>query len=153
FISQAHMLSMLPPAMLKPGRLEMQAIADIYPRLLAALDAETEAWQHYEEQLHRELGRMQIVELLLFAGVLLAIAFLVFRPMLRSLREHMGALEELNTTLEHRVAERTGIAEARARELAQSESALRESDARIRSILENVADMVITVDNWGRIET
>ena len=153
FIAQAHTLAVLPPAMLKPGRIEFQAIGDSYPRLLAALDAETQAWQHYEERLHRELGRMQMLELLLFAGVVLAIALLVFRPMLRSLREHMGALEELNTTLERRVAERTAIAEARARELAQSESALRETDARIRGILENVADMVITVDGWGRIES
>ncbi|MGH6882917.1 MAG: hypothetical protein ACREFM_18490, partial [Hypericibacter sp.] len=97
FITQAHTLSMLPPTLLKPGRIEMQAIADSYPRLLAALDAETQAWQHYEERLHRELGRMQILELILFAGVVLAIALLVFRPMLRSLREHMGALEDLNT--------------------------------------------------------
>jgi PAS domain S-box-containing protein len=153
FILQAHTLSLLPSAMLKPGRIEMQAIADSYPRLLAALDAETEAWQHYEERLHRELGHMQILELILFAGVVLAIALLVFRPMLRSLREHMGALEDLNATLERRVAERTAIAEARARELVQSESALRETDARIRGILENVADMVITVDGWGRIES
>ena len=153
FITQAHTLSMLPATLLKPGRIEMQAIADSYPRLLAALDAETEAWQHYEERLHRELGRMQILELILFAGVVLAIALLVFRPMLRSLREHMGALEDLNTTLERRVAERTAIAEARARELVHSESALRETDARIRGILENVADMVITVDGWGRIES
>jgi PAS domain S-box-containing protein len=152
FIAQAHTLSLLPPGMLNPGRSEIKDIADSYPRLLAALDAETQAWQRYEERLHRELGRMQILELLLFAAVVLAIALFVFRPMLRSLREHMGALEELNTTLERRVAERTSIAEARARELAQSESALRESDARIRSVLENVADMVVTVDGWGRIE-
>jgi PAS domain S-box-containing protein len=153
FIADARVLAAFPATMLGPGRREISALLGSYDQLLAAFDAETDAWQSYESRLHRQLGQLQLLELLLFVAVLLGIVILVFRPMLRGLRQQMGALEELNATLEQRVAERAAVAETRARELAQSEAAMREHEARLRGILENVADMVITVDGWGRIES
>jgi two-component system, LuxR family, sensor kinase FixL len=47
---------------------------------------------------------------------------LVFRPMVNRVRHDMDALQNLNETLEERVAERTAVAEQRARELAASQA-------------------------------
>jgi PAS domain S-box-containing protein len=153
FIADARVLAAFPTTMLGPDRREISALLGSYAQLLAAFDAETGAWQGYEARLHRQLGQLQLLKLALFLAVLLGIVVFVFRPMLRGLRQQMGALEELNATLEHRVAERAAVAETKARELAQSEAAMREHEARLRGILENVADMVVTVDGWGRIES
>jgi two-component system CheB/CheR fusion protein len=62
-------------------------------------------------------------------------------------------LKTLNLTLEDRVALRTNEAEARATDLVRSESALRESEGRLRAIVTTAADAIITIDHQGSIES
>ncbi|MBM3889886.1 MAG: PAS domain S-box protein, partial [Verrucomicrobia bacterium] len=61
-----------------------------------------------------------------------------------------AALKELNETLEQRVAERTALAEARARELAVSEERLREQTRILQSILNSMGDGVVVRDEQMR---
>lgn len=82
---------------------------------------------------------------------------LVFQPMVRRVRAEMGALQELNDTLEHRVAERTALAEERAGKLAASEESLRRqaevlrvSETLYRSLVDNLPVCVIRKDRDGR---
>jgi signal transduction histidine kinase len=57
----------------------------------------------------------------------------------------------LNETLEQRVAERSAAAEQRARELARSESALRQQTSILQSILNSMGDGVIVADASANI--
>jgi signal transduction histidine kinase len=65
--------------------------------------------------------------------------------------EAQTALKVLNETLEQRVAERSAAAEQRARELAQSEAALRRQTSILQSILNSMGDGVIVADASGKI--
>ena len=60
-------------------------------------------------------------------------------------------LTVLNETLEQRVAERSAAAEERARELARSESALRQQTSILQSILNSMGDGVIVADASANI--
>jgi len=60
-------------------------------------------------------------------------------------------LTVLNETLEQRVAERSAAAEQRARELARSESALRQQTSILQSILNSMGDGVIVADASANI--
>jgi signal transduction histidine kinase len=60
-------------------------------------------------------------------------------------------LKVLNETLEERVAERSAAAEQRARELARSESALRQQTSILQSILNSMGDGVIVADAAANI--
>jgi signal transduction histidine kinase len=60
-------------------------------------------------------------------------------------------LRLLNETLEQRVAERSAAAEERARDLARSETALRQQTSILQSILNSMGDGVIVADAQGRI--
>ncbi len=60
-------------------------------------------------------------------------------------------LKVLNETLEERVAERSADAEQRARELAHSESALRQQTSILQSILNSMGDGVIVADASANI--
>jgi signal transduction histidine kinase len=60
-------------------------------------------------------------------------------------------LKVLNETLEERVAERSAAAEQRARELARSESALRQQTSILQSILNSMGDGVIVADATANI--
>ena len=55
----------------------------------------------------------------------------------------------MNETLEQRVAERSAAAEQRTRELMQSETALRNQTAILRSVLDNMGEGVIVADEQG----
>ena len=114
--------------------------------LVAAFEAETATWQRYAERQHQELQVLQVAGLGVFIALLLGLAGFVFRPMLYRLRAQASELEQLNRTLEDKVVERTREAESRA-------AALREQEARVRGILQSVADMVITTDEEGRVES
>lgn len=65
--------------------------------------------------------------------------------------EAQTKLRMLNETLEERVAERSAAAEHRARELSNSEAALRRQTAILKSILKNIGDGVMVADSQGRI--
>src|SRR3984885_2460382 len=65
--------------------------------------------------------------------------------------EAQSALKVLNETLEQRVAERSGAAEQRALQLAQSEAALRRQTNILQSILNSMGDGVIVADAAGKI--
>lgn len=114
--------------------------------LVAAFEAETAAWQRYAERQHQELQGLQLAGLGIFIALLFGLAGFVFRPMLYRLRAQTSALEQLNRTLEDKVVERTREAESRA-------AALSEQEARVRGILQSVADMVITTDEEGLVES
>jgi signal transduction histidine kinase len=60
-------------------------------------------------------------------------------------------LRVLNETLEQRVAERSAAAEERARDLARSETALRQQTSILQSILNSMGDGVIVADAQGKI--
>ncbi len=68
----------------------------------------------------------------------------VFRPMVREVKQNVGELRRLNETLEVRVAERTAVAEQRARKLADSE-------ALYQSLVESLPMAVVRRDLRGRV--
>ena len=60
-------------------------------------------------------------------------------------------LQELNETLERRVAERTAAAEERARELARSEEAVRETNETLGALFEAAPLAIIALDGKGNV--
>ena len=67
-----------------------------------------------------------------------------------SASEVQAALEELNRTLEQRVAERSAAAEQRAEQLARSEGACRDQARTLQSILDNILEGVVVADDRGK---
>jgi diguanylate cyclase (GGDEF)-like protein/PAS domain S-box-containing protein len=59
--------------------------------------------------------------------------------------------DQLNATLEQRVAERSAVAEQRAAELAGSEAALRHQSSILQSILDSIGDGVVVTDTAGQL--
>jgi PAS domain S-box-containing protein len=75
-----------------------------------------------------------------------------FSMTIRDITERKTAeqlLLAMNETLEQRVAERSAAAEQRTRELMQSETALRNQTAILRSVLDNMGEGVIVADEQG----
>jgi len=70
--------------------------------------------------------------------------------MARQVRTDVVQLNELNDTLEQRVADRTAMAEQRAEWLAQSEAALRESEELYSSLASHLPMSVLRKDRDGR---
>ena len=64
------------------------------------------------------------------------------RDLVTTLAEEKGATEELNQELMHEIVERGRI-----------EEGLRQSEARVRALIESMPDGIITIDDQGRIES
>ncbi len=60
-------------------------------------------------------------------------------------------LQQLNESLERQVAERTAAAEERARELARSETALRQTNAMLRTLIASAPLAILGTDMEGRV--
>ena len=146
FLDALYGLAESPEAALDEENVSYIRIQGTAPVLVAGFEAETAALQRHAERRHQELRILQVAGLGVFITLLLGLAGFVFRPMLYRLRAQTSALAQLNRTLEDKVSERTREAESRAAEL-------REKEARLRGILHSVADMVITTDDEGRIES
>lgn len=97
------------------------------------------------------LGRLASWTLASTIVLLLANGWLVFRPMVNRVRTDVVQLNNLNETLEERVAVRTAEAERRAEQLAKSEAALRESEALYSSLVHHLPMSVVQKDRDGRI--
>lgn len=89
------------------------------------IDGLEEVVRAYQAESNRraELLRQQAISSLFSTLVVLGLSGLfVFRPMVNRVRRDMNALNEINETLEERVAQRTAEAEQRAQDLATSEA-------------------------------
>jgi two-component system, LuxR family, sensor kinase FixL len=90
--------------------------------VMDGLDAVVEAYRAQSEQRAAQLRRLAQSSLTSTLVVLGLTGLFVLRPMVKRVRHDMAALQDLNETLELRVAERTAVAEQRARDLAASEA-------------------------------
>ncbi len=116
-------------------------------RVTGGLDAVVAAYQTQSEAKTTQLRQVAYSS---FVGTYVVLAFtgwFVFRPMARRVHQEMGAMEDLNETLEQRVSERTALAERRAQELEDSEQALRSQTRILWSILESMGDGVMVADS------
>ena len=116
-------------------------------RVTGALDAVVAA---YQTQSEAKTTRLRQVAYSSFVGTYIVLVFtgwFVFRPMAKRVHQEMGAMEDLNETLEQRVSDRTALAERRARELEDSEQALRNQTRILWSILESMGDGVMVADS------
>jgi two-component system, LuxR family, sensor kinase FixL len=111
--------------------------------VMDGLDAVVAAYQEQSEQRAAQLSRLAQSSLTSTLVVLALTGLFVLRPMVRRVRHDMAALQDLNETLEQRVAERTAVAEQRARDLAASE-------ALYHSLVENLPMGVARRDLEGR---
>ncbi len=67
--------------------------------------------------------------------------------------EALAALRQAHDELEHRVRERTVDLEREIAEHERTGAKLRESEERVRAVLDNVADGVVTIDEKGRVQS
>jgi PAS domain-containing protein len=148
YIAQLHALMSSEPGELSLGNPHFRYLRNVAlsDRVNGALDAVVSAYQRQSETKTRQLRQAAYWS---FLGTCLVLAFtgvFVFRPMARRVRQEMDAMEDLNQTLEHRVSERTALAEQHARELEESEAALRNQTRILWSILESMGDGVVVAD-------
>jgi len=111
--------------------------------VMDGLDAVVEAYRAQSEGRAAQLRRLAQSSLTSTLIVLGLTGLFVLRPMVNRVRHDMAALQDLNETLELRVAERTAVAEQRARDLAASE-------ALYHSLVENLPLGVARRDLEGR---
>lgn len=119
-------------------------------KIVAGLDAVVAAYEHASAATTAKLRLLAAWSITSTLVLLLFDGWFVFRPMVQRVREDMGALNELNATLERRVAERTAEAERRADLLTRSEAALRDSEDLYRSLVEHLPMCVMRKDAQGR---
>lgn len=119
-------------------------------RILNGLDAVVSAYDQESAAKNAQLRMLAGWSLASTLALLLVSGWFVFRPMVKRVRAHMAALDDLNATLEARVAERTREAQRRAELLALSEAALRESEALYRSLVDHLPMCVMRKDRQGR---
>ncbi len=119
-------------------------------KIVAGLDAVVAAYERASAATTTQLRLLATWSITSTLVLLVLNGWFVFRPMVYRVRTDMGALNELNATLERRVAERTADAERRAELLAQSEAALRESETLYRSLVDHLPMCVMRKDAEGR---
>jgi len=107
----------------------------------------------YEARGNAKMHQLNVLAIWSFASTLVLLLLdgaFVFRPMVHKVREDVVELSNLNTTLEVRVAERTAEVERRATQLAESEAALRESEALYSSLVHHMPMAVLRKEKDGR---
>lgn len=119
-------------------------------QILEGLDAVAADYEQRSEATTARLRFLAIWSLASTLVVLLLDSWFVFRPMVRRVRQDVDDLNILNKTLDKRVAERTAEAERSAEQLAESEGALRDSEALYRSLVNNLPMCVLRKDLLGR---
>jgi len=111
--------------------------------VMDGLEEVVSVYRSKSEEQAAQLRWMAQFSLLSTVVVLALSGMLVFRPMVQLVRRDMALLNRLNETLELRVAERTAVAEQRARDLAASE-------ALYQSLVETLPLGVARTDGQGR---
>lgn len=111
--------------------------------VMEGLEAVVAVYREQSELRAVQLRRLAQSSLTSTLVVLALTGMIVFRPMVRRVRHDMEALRNLNETLEERVADRTAVAEERARDLAASE-------ALYHSLVETLPLGVARKDREGR---
>lgn len=71
----------------------------------------------------------------------------------RKLRQAMAEVDRINRNLEREVAARTKELSQKVEDLQRTDSALRLSEARLRNIMENIVEAIVTIDENGKIIT
>jgi signal transduction histidine kinase len=151
FVAQLGSLIQAPGAELGPENPQVRYLRETAAsgRLADGLDAVVSAYQREAEVKTNRLQQLAVWSLGSTVAVLAISGWLVFRPMVHRVRNDMDAIGRLNATLEQRVAERTALAEERARALAFSERAMRDQTRILQSILDNMGDGVVVVEAEG----
>lgn len=111
--------------------------------VMRALEEVVREYQSLNESLAARLRSMVWFSMSSTLVVLALAGLFVFQPMVRQVGRDVLALNNLNSTLEARVAERTRVAETKAKELAQSE-------ARYHSLVETLPMGVARLDDQER---
>jgi len=119
-------------------------------KILKGLDAVVDVYQQASDAKTAHLRLLAIWSLASTLVVLLLDGWFVFRTMVHRVREDVDDLNELNETLDKRVADRSAEAKQRAEQLATSESALRDSEVLYRSLVNNLPMCVLRKDTEGR---
>jgi len=149
YIAQMRSLVKTPDSELNWGNPHIRYIDEAAQsgKMVDALDKIVAVYQVQSSTKMNHLKQMASWSLGSTVIVLGLTGWFVFRPMVRRVRQDMNTLENWNEMLEIRVAQRTAEAEQRARELAMSEAELRNQRRILQSILDNMGDGVIVVDD------
>ena len=149
YVAQIHALTESEPEELSPRNPHLRYVRDVAlsDDVTEALDAVVAAYQEQSEAKTTQLRQAAHGALVGTCVVLVLTGLFVFRPMARRVQQEMDALEDLNQTLEQRVSERTALAEQHARELEESEAALRSQTRILWSILDSMGDGVVVADS------
>ncbi|MCL4205005.1 MAG: PAS domain-containing protein [Pirellulaceae bacterium] len=153
FVAQLRSLIEAPDRELGPGNPHVRYLLETGAsgRLVDGLEAVVSAYQQEAEATTDRLHGLAFWSLGSTVAVLAISGWLVFRPMVHRVRKDMDAIGQLNATLEQRVAERTALAEERARALAASERAMRDQTRILQSILDSMSDGVVVVEKAGPV--
>ncbi|MBF0399280.1 MAG: PAS domain S-box protein [Magnetococcales bacterium] len=160
---------------LKADQPEVETILATAPGpLLVSLDKMVWQYQREGEAVIKNLHNMETGVLICTLFTLLLEVFLIFRPMVQQVVNHIERLKEVAAALNQEVAERTQAQQAlqqirdgleervkeRTAELTREiserkkiECSLRESEQRFRSVAESAVEAIVTIDASGKIIT
>jgi PAS domain S-box-containing protein len=152
YLGHLRTLARAPNELLNYGNEDFRYLQDPQTsgNLLAAMDAVFEVYSQQNSIRTARLNLMAIWSLLSTIVVLLLSGFFVFAPMVRRVRRDMADVTELNALLEERVEHQSAEVHYRAEQLERSESALRESEALYRSLVDHLPLSVSRKDCLGR---
>ena len=119
-------------------------------RIRDGLEAVVKVYETHSNAKTNQLDRLATWTFISTLLLLFLDGWFVFRPMVREVITDIRELNELNETLEERVALRTAEAEHRAEQLAESEAALRASEALYSSLARHLPMAVLRKDRDGR---
>jgi PAS domain S-box-containing protein len=138
---------------LDSGDSRLDAIGQLSDELAGLFDGMTAA---YTRAIVETAGRHKLSDWVVLAiqlAVIAAIAGLVLWPLMRRLREESASLDALNRTLESQVAERTAVAEERARQLFASHQDQARANQALATLIANSPVPVVGLDAAGRVTT
>lgn len=130
-------------ATLTPENLDYQNIIALIrnQEMLSAVDAIVNQYTKEAEARLQTLKIVNLIEVLVMIGVLVLMGLMVFRPMVAAVRRHTDALQNTNLSLGQELELRKKI-----------EKHLKDSEERIRAIVNTVFDGIVTVDAKGTIQ-